>query len=203
MVVVIKYGDGELVLSQVFPNVFHWIEFWRIGRQGQKGNVVWRFQIGGGVVSSAVEGEDGVRPACDFFADLSQMKGKCFGVGARQDESSGGAPCRTNRPEDIGPFVALIARRGKIAFLEALGYRDREAGATIATPATALSNWSRRITAGGIGTAVPTGACCPSPAWIAILVAAAGVMLNAVLVALNSGQKESCCKRPNQPLRAK
>ena len=29
--------------------------------------------------------------------------------------------------------VALIARRGKIAFLEALGYRDREAGAAIAT----------------------------------------------------------------------
>jgi CubicO group peptidase (beta-lactamase class C family) len=29
--------------------------------------------------------------------------------------------------------VALIARRGKIAFLEALGYRDRETGAAIAT----------------------------------------------------------------------
>src|SRR5258708_20172930 len=33
----------------------------------------------------------------------------------------------------VAGAVALIARRGKIAFLEALGYRDREAGATIAT----------------------------------------------------------------------
>jgi hypothetical protein len=103
-------GDGELVLSQIFPNIFHRIEFWRIGRQGQKGDVVWHLKTRGGVVSSAVKGEDGVRPACDFFADLSQMKRERFGVGVWQDESGGGAPCRAHRPEDIGPLVAQIAR---------------------------------------------------------------------------------------------
>jgi hypothetical protein len=104
--VVIIDGYGELVLSQVFPDILDRIEFWRVGRQGQKADVVWRLETRGGVISSAVEGEDGVRPGCDFFADFSQMKGKCFGVGVWQDESGRGTARRTNRPEDIGPFVA-------------------------------------------------------------------------------------------------
>ncbi len=54
-----------------------------------------------------------MRVACDLPADLSQMKRKRFGVGVRQDESGGCAPCRTDRPEDIGPFVPLIARRAR------------------------------------------------------------------------------------------
>ena len=62
---------ASLLFRRYSQNVFHRIEFWRIGRQGQKGDVVWRLQIGGDVVSSAVEGEDGVRPAYDFFADPS------------------------------------------------------------------------------------------------------------------------------------
>ena len=106
VLVVIKDGDGELVLSQVIPNVLHRVELRRVGRQGQKRDVVWRPQIRGGVVSSAVEGEDGVCPGCNFLADLSQMKRKCFGVGVWQDESGSRAPCRTNRPKDIGPFAA-------------------------------------------------------------------------------------------------
>ncbi len=64
---VIKDGDGELVLSQVLPNVFHRIEFWRVGRQGQSGDVVWCPETCCGVVSSAVESEDGLRFACDFL----------------------------------------------------------------------------------------------------------------------------------------
>jgi hypothetical protein len=83
--VVIKDSDGELVLSQVLPNVLHRIEFWRLGRQGQKGDVVWRLEIRSGMVSSAVESEDGVRPFCDLLADLRQMKGKCFGVGGMRN----------------------------------------------------------------------------------------------------------------------
>jgi hypothetical protein len=113
VLVVIIDGDGELVLSQVLPNVLHRIEFWRIGRQGQKGDVVWRLEIRSGMVSSAVESEDGVRPFCDLLADLRQMKGKCFGVGVWQDESGGGAPSWADRPEDVGPFVAKVARRAR------------------------------------------------------------------------------------------
>src|SRR2546422_1653515 len=41
-----------------------------------------------------------------------------------------------------------------------------------ATPATGLPCWSFTIADGGIGTAVPTRACCPSPALMAIWVAA-------------------------------
>jgi hypothetical protein len=42
------------------------------------------------------------------------MKRKRFGVGGRQDESGRGASCWTNRPEDIGPLVAQIARAASI-----------------------------------------------------------------------------------------
>jgi hypothetical protein len=111
VLVVIIDGDGELILAQVLPDVLHRIEFWRVGRQGQKADVVWRLEAGGGVVSGAVEDEDGVRPGCDLFADFSQMKRKCFGVGVWQDESGRGTARRTSRTEEIGPFVAQIARR--------------------------------------------------------------------------------------------
>jgi hypothetical protein len=111
VLVIIIDGDGELVLSQVFPDVLHRIELWRVGRQRQKGDVVWGLKTCSGVVSSTVEGQDGVRSTCDLFANLGQMKRKRFGVGVWQDKSSRGAPYRTHRPEDAGPFVAQIARR--------------------------------------------------------------------------------------------
>ena len=72
--VVSEDGDGELVLAQVFPHVFHGVELRRVGRQRQKGNVVWRLEIRGGVVASTIESEDGVRPGCNLLADLGQMK---------------------------------------------------------------------------------------------------------------------------------
>jgi hypothetical protein len=114
VLIVMKDGDGELVLAQMFPDVLHRIEFWRVGGQRQQGDVVWRLEIRGGVISSAIEGEDGVRPACNFFADFGQMKRKRFGVGMWQDESGRRASRRTNRPEDIGPFVAQLARAAAI-----------------------------------------------------------------------------------------
>jgi transposase len=51
-----RWGDRLLRsytnrLSQVFPNVFHRMEFGRIGRQGQKRDVVRRLQIRRGMVS--------------------------------------------------------------------------------------------------------------------------------------------------------
>ena len=44
VLVIIIDGDGELVLSQVFSDMLHRIEFWRAGRQRQKGDVVWRHE---------------------------------------------------------------------------------------------------------------------------------------------------------------
>ena len=38
------------------------------------------------------------------------MEGHSFGVGYRQDEGCRGAALRTDGTEDVGPFVALIAR---------------------------------------------------------------------------------------------
>src|SRR5207253_1466044 len=57
------------------------------------------------------------------------------------------------------------------------------AGANVTeTPATGLLNWSRTITAGGVGTGVPTVPVWLLPALGAIDVAAAALTLNALLV---------------------
>lgn len=41
------------------------------------------------------------------------MKRERFGVGVWEDESGRRTPCGANCPEDIGPFVAQIARRAR------------------------------------------------------------------------------------------
>src|SRR5574341_1268423 len=51
------------------------------------------------------------------------------------------------------------------------------------TPATGLPNWSRAITDGGVATAVPATALCPSPPLAARVVAGPAVMPNPALVA--------------------
>ena len=39
VVVGVPDEGAELVFAQVFPHVFHWIEFWAIGRQGKKRDI--------------------------------------------------------------------------------------------------------------------------------------------------------------------
>jgi hypothetical protein len=47
----------------------------------------------------------------DLPADLGQMQRHDLGVGGWDDEGRRGAALRTDGAEDVGPFVALIARR--------------------------------------------------------------------------------------------
>jgi hypothetical protein len=61
-------------------------------------------------ITGAVQDENGVRADGDLLADLHQMEGHglCIGVGQNQRcrRLAGGA----DRAENIGPFIALIAR---------------------------------------------------------------------------------------------
>ena len=45
-VVAVEYGDGELVGAQVGPDVFHRVQLWAVGRQGQQGEVFGDVQGG-------------------------------------------------------------------------------------------------------------------------------------------------------------
>jgi hypothetical protein len=58
----------------------------------------------------AVEGDDRMRAQCDLLADFRQMQVHGERVDAGQTQGGPDAARRTDRAEDIGPFVALIAR---------------------------------------------------------------------------------------------
>lgn len=59
----------------------------------------------------AIQQHDGMGARCDVAADFDQMQVHCFGIGLGQHQGRADATCRTDRAEDIGPVVGLIARR--------------------------------------------------------------------------------------------
>jgi hypothetical protein len=63
------------------------------------------------VPSGAIEDEDGMGTGCDALADLGQVQAHQFGVDGWQHEGCSNGPCRADGAEDIGPVMALIARR--------------------------------------------------------------------------------------------
>ena len=65
------------------------------------------------MIAGAVEDEGGVCAGTDLTTDLGEMQCQRFVVGGRQNKGCGGAPLRTSGAEDVGPFIALIARRAR------------------------------------------------------------------------------------------
>ena len=113
VVVVVEDGDGELVAAQIRPDVLHRIEFGRIGWQVHEGDVVGNDKIVRDVIAGAVEEEGGVGAGSDLAADLCEMQRQHLGVGGREDERGRGAALGAGRAEEVGPVVALIARRAR------------------------------------------------------------------------------------------
>ncbi len=111
VVVAVEDSGREFVAAQIFPDIFDWVEFGRVGRQGDEGDVVRDRKVFGDVIASTIEDEGGVTVWRDVPADLGQMQRHDLGVGGWDDEGRRGAALRTDGAEDIGPFVALIARR--------------------------------------------------------------------------------------------
>jgi hypothetical protein len=111
IVVAFEDCDREFVTAQIFPDVFDRVEFGRVGRQGNKRDVVRNGEVFGEVITCAIEDEGGVGARRDLPADLGQMQRHDLGVGGWDDEGRRGAALRTDGAEDVGPFVALIARR--------------------------------------------------------------------------------------------
>jgi hypothetical protein len=74
VVVTVEYGNRELVAAQIFPDVFDWVEFGRVGRQGDEGDVVGDGEILGDVIARTVEDQSGVAAWSDLTTDLGQMQ---------------------------------------------------------------------------------------------------------------------------------
>ena len=76
-----------------------------------EGDVVRDGEVFGDVIARAIEHEGGMAARRDLPADLGQMQRHNLGVGGWDNEGRRGAALRTDGAEDVGPFVALIARR--------------------------------------------------------------------------------------------
>lgn len=58
----------------------------------------------------AVESDDRMSASCDLLADFRQMQVHRDRIDAGQNKGDPSAPRRTDRAENIDPFVSLIAR---------------------------------------------------------------------------------------------
>jgi hypothetical protein len=57
VVVTVEDGDREFIATQIFPDVFDRVEFWRVGRQRDERDVVRDGEIFGDVITGAIEDE--------------------------------------------------------------------------------------------------------------------------------------------------
>ena len=78
----------------------------------QQADVVRKVQLPAELMPpGAIQQQDGMRARRDMAADLNQMQVHRLGIGLGQDKGGAGAARRTDRAEDVGPVIALIARR--------------------------------------------------------------------------------------------
>ena len=113
VIIFIEDSSGQMVLAQVFPDIFLRIEFGTAGREAQESDVVGHFQFSRGVPARAVDKDDGVCAFPHMGAYCFQMKlhGVCVRVG--QDESDPYIAVGADRAKDIGVFVPLVDRHAR------------------------------------------------------------------------------------------
>jgi len=65
------------------------------------------------VIAGAVEDDGGMCAGTDLTTDLGEMQRQRFAVGDRKNKGRGGPALRTSGAEDVGPFIALVARSAR------------------------------------------------------------------------------------------
>ena len=98
------------IVAHELPNVFDGVQFGRLWRQRQDGDVFRHVQFRARVPSGLIGEDDGVSARIDGGADSRQMGVHRLGIAPGQDETDGFALLGTNRAKDIGRLGALIAR---------------------------------------------------------------------------------------------
>jgi len=107
---------AKVVLAQELPDVLDRIEFRTIGRQMEQTDVVRHLQLVSRLVpAGAVEHQHGMMAIGDVPTDFGQMQVHGIDIDARQDQGRADATVGADRPEQIGPFIAQIARRPRPA----------------------------------------------------------------------------------------
>lgn len=95
--VAVEDAIAELVLPQILPDVFGWVEFGRVGRQFEQTDVVRYFELATGLMpTGAVEQYNCMAAAGNMTANFGEVQVHHLAVGDRQDESGTGIACGTD-----------------------------------------------------------------------------------------------------------
>lgn len=147
-VVVVEDADGEPVGAQVLPDIFHRVQLRAVGREQDGGEVVGDDERRCPVPAGPVEQEDRMRARRDGAGDFREVVVHRGGVGEGQHQSGGDAAVRAGGAEDVGPFVAGVARRARPA---AALRPDPGEGALLADPRLVLEPDLERLATRGLG----------------------------------------------------
>jgi len=110
LLVAIPDQRGEFVLAQVLPDVFHRVEFWAVRRQRQEADVAGHEQVlAWPVPAGTVANQNRMCAFADLRADLLQMEVHHLRVGCRGNDGCPHSTGRTDRTEDVGRVMAIIA----------------------------------------------------------------------------------------------
>jgi hypothetical protein len=105
-----------MVLAQELPDILGGVQLGGIGWQVKQADVFRDPQLSARLMpSGSIEEEDGVTALRHLAADLFKMQIHRLRIGIRQDQGRPYIAMRADSAKYIGPFAALIARRGRAA----------------------------------------------------------------------------------------
>ena len=97
-------------MSEELKEVLDRVQFWGVGRQEEKRDVVGQIEVMGDMPPGAIEDNDGMGAEGDLRADFSEMQGHGFGIGMGENQGRRPVAFGAGRGEQIGSLVALIPR---------------------------------------------------------------------------------------------
>ena len=110
--VVVAFPDApaEFVAAEILPDVLDRIEFGRIGRQVKQGDVFGYGQsLSGLVPTGAIADQHGMGAGANLLADLGKVDGHRLAVDPGRDNGSACSTRRTDRAEEVGRVMTIVA----------------------------------------------------------------------------------------------
>lgn len=109
VVVCVEDAPGEMVMAQVFPDIFLCVEFRAVGWQKQKGNVVGHDEFSALFVPArAIDKKDGIGIFFNLAADVFKVLVHGGNIRLGHDDGAACVSCRADGAEDVGAVIPLV-----------------------------------------------------------------------------------------------
>jgi hypothetical protein len=146
VVVAVPDEPAELIGPQIVPDVFHRVQLWRIGWQGQQGNVVRYAQCPALLVlPGSVADQPCVGARSDLSADLLQMFVHGLDIDGGHDDGGADAAGRADRAEQMDGVMTVVAHHRRARADRCPDIGDR---ALLADPGFILKPYLDRLAGG-------------------------------------------------------